>query len=66
MSFILTFKFDVSQIFRKVMKCYLKPLIKLFGKFSYNLSQTVYMRENRKDLATQQHNRVKKYIVVVQ
>lgn len=39
--FTLTFKFDISQVFRKVVKCYFQPLIKLFGKFTNNLSQTV-------------------------
>lgn len=36
--FMLTFKFDIPQVFWKVMKCYFKPLIELFGKFSNDLS----------------------------
>lgn len=39
--FVLTFKFNISQVLRKVMKSYFKPLIELFGKLSNNLSQTV-------------------------
>lgn len=38
--FVLAFKFDVSQVFREIVKSYFQPLVKLFGKFSDNLSQT--------------------------
>lgn len=43
--FVLTFKFDVPQVLRKVMKCYFQPLVQLLCKFSDNLSQTVKRRE---------------------
>lgn len=42
--FTLTFKLDVPQVLRKVMKCYFQPLVQLLGKFSDNLSQTVERR----------------------
>lgn len=46
--FVLAFKFDVSQVFRKIVKSYFQPLVELFGKFSDNLSQTVWVREIKK------------------
>lgn len=47
--FVLAFKFDVSQVFRKIVKSYFEPLVELFGKFSDNLSQTVWVREMKKN-----------------
>lgn len=45
--YIFTFKFDIPQVLREVVKCYFEPLIELFGKFSDNLSQTVDERKRR-------------------